>query len=247
MIRPTAVTYSLMILSIISLAHGPAIADESKAESAAPSAKIDGIGPDWKLLGKEDFVNVNCDEDTWSFPEGEIHCTGSPVGVMRTKNELTNLELVVEWRHLKSAGNSGVFLWATDASLSSLKRNGLPAGIEVQVLDHGYTDNYRKQTGKEPDWFTTNGDVFPTGDAKMTPFPPVAPGGSRSFPRKNLSLGVGEWNHYYIRAINGEVRLWVNGEEVSGGTGCSPAKGFLCLESEGSPIEFRGLRIRELP
>ena len=247
MIRPAAVTYSLTILIITSLTNCSAIADEPKTEPAAPSAKIDGIGPDWKAFGKDDFVNVNCDEDTWSFPDGEIHCTGSPVGVMRTRNELTNLELVVEWRHLKSAGNSGVFLWATDAALSSPKRNGLPAGIEVQVLDHGYTENYRKQTGKEPDWFTTNGDVFPTGDAKMTPFPPVAPGGSRSFPRKNLSLGVGEWNHYYIRAINGEVRLWVNGEEVSGGTGCSPAKGYLCLESEGSPIEFRGLRIRELP
>jgi hypothetical protein len=39
----------------------------------------------------------------------------------------------------------------------------------------------------------------------------------------------------------------VNGEEVSGGTACNPAQGFLCLESEGSPILFRKLRIRELP
>ena len=76
---------------------------------------------------------------------------------------------------------------------------------------------------------------------------PAAPNGRRSFPRKNLSKGVGHWNHYYIRAINGEVRLWVNGEEVSGGTGCSPSTGYLCLESEGSPIEFKNLRIRELP
>ena len=50
-----------------------------------------------------------------------------------------------------------------------------------------------------------------------------------------------------VRAINGEVRLWVNGEEVSGGTGIEPHKGFLCLESEGSPIQFRKLRVRELP
>ena len=46
---------------------------------------------------------------------------------------------------------------------------------------------------------------------------------------------------------NGEVRRWVNGEDVSGGTGCQPAFGYLCLESEGSPVEFRNLRIRELP
>jgi hypothetical protein len=222
-------------------------ADEPATAIPTPSARIDGIGPDWRTLGEADFENVNCDENTWSFPDGEIHCTGSPVGVMRTKTELTNFELVVEWRHLKAAGNSGVFLWATEASLAGLKRNGLPAGIEVQILDHGYADSYRKQTGKEPDWFTTNGDVFPTGNATMTPFAPVSPQGNRSFPKKNLSRGVGEWNHYYVRAINGEVRLWVNGEEVSGGTNCKPARGYLCLESEGSPIEFRGLKLRELP
>ena len=66
-------------------------------------------------------------------------------------------------------------------------------------------------------------------------------------PLRGLTKGVGEWNHYYVRAINGEVRLWVNGEEVSGGTDCNPATGYLCLESEGSPIEFKNLRVRELP
>ena len=69
----------------------------------------------------------------------------------------------------------------------------------------------------------------------------------RSFPRKHLSKGVGQWNHYYVRAINGEIRLWVNGQEVSGGTGAEPAFGYLYLESEGAPVEFRNLRIRELP
>jgi len=113
------------------------------------------------------------------------------------------------------------------------------------VLDHGYTDKVKAAGGKT-DWFGTNGDVFPVG-VKMTPFPPLSPDGSRSFPRRHLAKGHGEWNHYYIRAINGEVRLWVNGGEVSGGTACTPAQGFLCLESEGSPILFRKLRIRELP
>ncbi len=231
--------------------HGLSVlqAEEKTTQGAtlAPAALIDGSAPGWQAWHKDNFVNVNCADDTWSWPDGEIHCTGKPVGVIRSTKPLTNFELVVEWRHLKSAGNSGVFLWATEESLSALKPGGLPAGIEVQVLDHGYSENYRKQTGKEPDWFTTNGDVFPTGSAKMTPFPPVSPQGDRSFPRKNLSRGVGEWNHYYIRAINGEVRLWVNGEEVSGGTGCKPASGYLCLESEGSPIEFRNLKVRELP
>ena len=237
--------FSLMILVSLAAPLQYLRAEEPVVKS--PSARIDGAGPDWRSLHQADFVNVNCAEDTWTWPAGEIHSTGQPVGVIRSVKQLTNFELVVEWRHLKSGGNSGVFLWATEESLSALKPGQLPAGIEVQVLDHGYAEKYRKDTGKEPDWFTTHGDVFPTGSAKMKPFPPVAPGGSRSFPRKNLSRGVTEWNHYYVRAINGEVRLWVNGEEVSGGTNCQPASGYLCLESEGSPVEFRNLRIRELP
>ncbi len=81
----------------------------------------------------------------------------------------------------------------------------------------------------------------------MKPFEPVSPKGSRSFPRKQLSLETPQWNHYYVRAINGEVRLWVNGEEVAGGSQCQPATGHLCLESEGAPVEFRDVRIRVLP
>ena len=213
-----------------------------------PKAFIDGDGPDWRALTLDDFVNVNCAADTWSMKDGMIHCTGTPVGVTRSKKPVKNFELVVEWRHLKSAGNSGVFVWVPMESLEKLNDKArLPSGIEVQVLDHGYAVQYEKERGKKPDWFTTNGDVFSVGTSSMKPFPPVAPDGQRSFPRKNLSKGLGEWNHYYVRALNGEVRLWVNGEEVSGGTAIRPAWGYLCLESEGSPVEFKELRIRELP
>ncbi len=213
-----------------------------------PKAFIDGTGPGWAALGEADFVKVNCDDDTWTWKEGEVHCTGLPVGVTRSKKAYTNYELVCRWRHLKSAGNSGVFVWAPEKAIEGIKPGSLPrGGIEVQVLDHGYAEQYQKQTGKKGDWFTTNGDVFAVGTSKMKPFSPRSPDGSRSFPSKNLSKGVNEWNHYYVRAINGEVRLWVNGEEVSGGNECEPRTGYLCLESEGSPVEFKDIRIRELP
>jgi len=214
-----------------------------------PKAVIDGTGPGWYALGNEHFVNVNCEPDTWTWTNGMVHCTGKPIGVIRTIKLHTNFELVAQWRHLQSGGNSGIFVWATPESIKALEqgKGRLPTGIEVQVLDHGYTEQYEKQSKKKADWFTTNGDVFPTGSTTMEPFPPTSPDGKRSFPRKNLSKGVGEWNHYYVRAINGEIRLWVNGEEVSGGTHVRPATGYLCLESEGAPVEFKELRIRELP
>ncbi|QDU53952.1 3-keto-disaccharide hydrolase [Aeoliella mucimassa] len=245
-------TWSLrtaLVCLALALPITAARAQEAPATTDAPKAFIDGTGEGWRPLTKDDFVNVNCHDDTWTWNDEGVHCTGSPTGVMRTTKKFTNFELVCEWNHRKNAGNSGIFVWTTPESIERLAeagKPGLPQGIEVQVLDLGYAEQYEKSYNKPADWFTSHGDVFPVG-VKMKPFPPVAPDGVRSFPSKELTKGVGEWNHYYVRAINGEVRLWVNGEEVSGGTSCEPSTGYLCLESEGSPIDFRNLRIRELP
>ena len=209
-----------------------------------------GEGPGWVELTGEDFHNVSCFPDTWRWEGSHAWCTGKPTGVIRYRDPLTNFEFSCEWMHKKKGGNSGVFVWASPESLNAVMKRGrgLPKGIEVQVLDLGYREVYEKAFKKKGDWFTSHGDVFAVGGGvKMKPFPPVGPRGSRSFPSKELSKGLNEWNHYYIRAIDGVVRLWVNGEEVSGGENISPAKGYLCLESEGAPVEFKNLRLRVLP
>ena len=65
----------------------------------APKAYLDGTGPGFKALTGDDFTRANCNEDTWKFhADGLITCTGNPVGVIRSKKQYTNLELVVEWR-----------------------------------------------------------------------------------------------------------------------------------------------------
>ena len=246
MSHATHVLYAGRLAIFLLSALGPGMGRGQ--ESSLPRAFVDATGPGWRPLGQEDFANVNCYPDTWIWKNELLSCTGQPIGVMRTQQLFTNFELTVEWRHLRSAGNSGVFVWVAEEALKELKPNALPHyGIEVQMLDHGYAEQHEKRTGKKGDWFGTNGDIFAVGKSKLKPFPPTSPNGSRSFPRKHLSKGVGEWNHYYVRAINGEVRLWVNGEEVSGGSDAEPRTGYLCLESEGSPIEFRNIRIRSLP
>jgi hypothetical protein len=228
------------------MAAMPAVANHAQTQPPAAKAFIDGTSPGWKTLGANDFAGVNGNADTWMWKDEVLASTGLPIGVLRTRQKYTNFELLIEWRHLRSAGNSGVFVWVPDQALSGLKPGVLPGyGIEIQMLDHGFRDQYEK-TGKKGDWFTTHGDVFAVGKSKLTPFAPVSPNGSRSFPRKELSRGVGEWNYYYVRGINGEVRLWVNGEEVSGGSGADPRTGYLCLEAEGSPVEFRNIRVREV-
>jgi hypothetical protein len=188
------------------------------------------------------WTNINCAPETWTVKDGNIHCTGRPVGALRTTRQYENFILEVEWRHLSSGGNSGIFMWG-----SPISAPGVPflRGIEVQVLDHGYATNYEKQTGKKSDWFTTHGDVFPIHGATMIPLGKHR--GSRSFPSEDRSKPSPEWNHYRIVCTNGSLRLHVNGKEVSGGDDCNYRKGYLALESEGAPVEFRNIRIKELP
>jgi len=226
------------------------LAQEAAIDRSQPQTFgiVDGEGPDWTTLGKADFARANCDEETFVWDGHSVRCTGQPVGVLRSAKQYKNIEFVARWRHLSVGGNSGFFLWAPEDVFEGLEPNKLPkGGIEVQILDHGYAEKYLQRTGKQGDWFSTNGDIFAVGRSKMTPFEPLSPNGSRSFPREKRSLGSPEWNHYYVRAINGEVRLWVNGLEVSGGRDCNPAEGYLCLESEGAPIEWTNIRLRELP
>jgi hypothetical protein len=182
------------------------------------------------------WVNANCAPETWSFTNGVVYCTGRPTGAMRTERQYENFIMEAEWRHLSSGGNSGIFIWGTPIAAPAVP---FLRGIEVQVLDHGYS-----HSGKN-EWYTTHGDVFPIHGARMKPF--GKHNGERSFPSEERSKPSPEWNHYRIVATNGVIRLSVNGKEVSGGEECNYRKGYLALESEGAPVEFRNVRIKELP
>jgi len=209
---------------------------------AAPGLAADADG--WKPLFRpndlDGWVNVNGAPETWSIKDGVISCTGRPVAALRSVKQYENFELELEWRHLQPSGNAGIFVWA-----SALPAVGQPflRAIEVQVLENSYG-------GKEQNiWFTTHGDIFPIHGATMTPMRPQTHKGdkSRCFPIEFRSKPSPEWNHYRIVAQDGSIRLSVNGKEVSGGDKCLWRKGYLGLESEGSPTEWRNLRIKELP
>ena len=48
-------------------------------------------------------------------------------------------------------------------------------------------------------------------------------------------------------AVDGVIKLAVNGKFVNGISRSTRRKGYLCLESEGAEIHFRNIRILELP
>ena len=161
-------------LCAVALALLPLATPSFAPSQQAPLQKawIDGEG--WTELTLADFVNVNGDDDTWTERDGSIVCTGKPLGGARSRKEYTNFELVLEWKHHTHAGNSGVFLWCPESAFTDLPPGKLPrSGIEVQVLDLGYEENWEKSKGAPSDWFTSHGDVFPVGASTMTALTPT--------------------------------------------------------------------------
>ena len=178
---------------------------------------------------------VNGDKTTWVVQDNMIVTTGKPTGVIRTNKMYENFVLELDWRHMVENGNAGLFVWS-----DPIPAIGVPftRSIEVQIMD-----------GKELDWYTTHGDIFSIWGAKMTPDRPHPHGDhvQRCLPSERRSNPAPEWNHYIVTCIDGTIKLDVNGKIVSGGFDITPRKGYICFEAEGTPAQFKNVRIKVLP
>lgn len=187
------------------------------------------------------WVNVNTDKDTWTVRDGLLVCKGRPIGVMRSDKQYENFVLHIEWKHIEPGGNSGVFVWS-DAKPG--EKNRLPNGVEVQMLELDYVKLHKGREGEPlPDAYV-HGELFGVGGVETTPDNPRGP---RSKSIENRAKGRGEWNTYDVVAVDGVIKLAVNGKFVNGISRSTQKKGYLCLESEGAEIHFRNIKIMELP
>lgn len=211
---------------------------------ASPSAPAPVDVPRWKDLfnGRDlsGWVNVNTAPDTWSVRDGMIYCTGHPIGVMRTEKMYENFVLHIEWMHLEPGGNSGCFAWSGGTPKEG---SPFPKGIEIQMLELEWPKLNPDKDGKPRSLAYVHGELFGVGGNKIVP---DNPRGERSMSFENRCKGKGEWNVYDVVAVDGVMKLAVNGKFVNGFSRAQQRKGYLCLESEGAPIYFRNLRILEL-
>ncbi len=201
--------------------------------------------PQWKDLfnGKDltGWVNVNTKPDTWSVKDGMIVCTGKPTGVMRTEKQYENFVLHIEWMHLEPGGNSGCFAWS-DGTVPEGKV--YPRGLEIQMLELDWVNLNKDKDGKPRPLAYVHGELFGVGGLKIVP---DLARGERSMSAENRCKPKGEWNVYDVVAVDGVVKLSVNGKFVNGISKATIKKGYLCLESEGAEIHFRNIKIMELP
>ncbi len=184
------------------------------------------------------WVNCNVADNTFVATDGILATTGKPTGLLRTEKMYENFIVEFDWRHLQPGGNSGLFIWADGLPAVG---SAFPRGIEVQILDPGFDVPGKNQ------WYSTHGDIFAVNGSDLHVAGKISPNGQRSFPAEERTLPSPQWNHYRVEAVDGDIRLSVNGKEVTIAENANPRKGYLMLESEGARCEFRNVMIAELP
>ena len=209
----------LIALVLAGLGMGCATSGGAATGSGEPVALFNGKD----LSG---WVNVDCAPSTFTVRDGMIVCTGKPTGVLRTDRQYENFELELEWKHLHKGGNAGLFVWSDPVTA---RGQPFTRSVEVQIMDGNH------------------GDIFAIHGARFTPARPHPRGAMRCLPSEHRSNPAGQWNHYRVVCNDGVIELAVNGKVVSGGSASTPRKGYICLESEGSEVHFRNIRIKELP
>ena len=104
---------------------------------------------------------------------------------------------------MEAGGNSGIFLWS-----DAIPKGRLPKGMEVQMLELQWPYINRKRNGEPNHLGYVSGELFGAGGMRAIP---ENPRGSRSMSYEMRCKGKGEWNRYVVVAVDGTVKLSING------------------------------------
>lgn len=239
MVTMTRITPLLLALFL----SFPAVAAAQDAGAGAPTPGAHPPHEFTPLFNGKDlsgWVNINTAEDTWRWEDGLLINKGHPIGVMCSEQQYENFILHIEWMHLEPGGNSGVFVWS---NANPRADDRLPDGVEVQMLELEWP-RLHMRNGVMPPVAYVHGEVWGVGGVTTVP---DNPRGNRSKSIENRAKGRGQWNTYDVVAVDGEIKLSVNGKFVNGISDSTRKKGYLCLESEGAEIHFRNIEIMQLP
>jgi len=189
----------------------------------------------WTFMCTDENVKS---EDVWSVnDEGALVGSGRPQGYLQTKRWYRDYELELKWRWPKEkGGNSGVLVHTTTPLLFF----GWPKSMEVQL-----------QSGSAGDfWVIGKGVDIRVEDESERRVKPKA-GNQHSHRRIRRLKGdfekpLGQWNSMKIECRGKEVKVFVNGELVNHGTESTVTEGAIALQSEGTAIEFKEIKLRPL-
>jgi hypothetical protein len=211
-----------LLLMLISCSKNSVDKEINISEGISPKAKLNL----WNQRNFDDWFkfvpNKNVGLDTiWFNKDNLLHCTGNPIGYIRTTKQYQNYKLTVIWRWPEEPGNSGVLLHIQTPDTV------WPKFIEAQLMSENAGDFY-----------IING----------TDFIELINKDSRRLEKKetNSENLPGEWNKYEIICQASTIELFVNGVFQNKATNCNVNSGYIGFQSEGKPIEFKEIFIEPI-
>lgn len=173
-------------------------------------------------------------EDVWSVQDGILICKGQPLGYLHTQESYQDYTLSFEWRWAPGTEptNSGALL-----RIAAEPASFLPKCVEAQM-----------QHGKAGDLYGFYGANL-SGDAdRYKEIENEKIGKFKAVVRlKGTEKPAGEWNQYKIKVQGDQVEVHLNDELVNRANGLDVLAGPIGLQSEGSEIHFRNIKLSKIP
>lgn len=170
-------------------------------------------------VGYLDDSTANPDTE-FIVKDGVIHL-GGKLGYLHTEDVYSDYKLTAEWRWVDTATNSGIFLYLQP------EYQALPENFEFQLM-----------AGNAGDIYNSSG-AYCAESNNETKFVVKKQKPSNEKP-------VGEWNYAEIICDGNTITAYVNGELQNKVTGTSLDEGYIGLQSEGGPVEFRNIVLTPL-
>nr|WP_315257214.1 DUF1080 domain-containing protein [uncultured Flavobacterium sp.] len=188
---------------------------------------------DWYAFTKTSKQRVKPSE-VYEFTDGMIRMHGDNIGYLMTNKSYKNFELALEFRwnieekfnKSKAKKNSGVMYNIPTNSLDNI----WPKGIQFQMKEN-----------------TTGDFIFLDNITALVNGKLVEAGASVTSPKFEANENpYGEWNLVLIRSFNGKITQYLNGKLVNECVEASSKEGKISLNYEGSPIDFRNIRLKNI-
>ena len=160
----------------------------------------------------------------FKLENGILRVEGRPFGFIRTNKAYDNFVLIVQWRWVAEPSNSGIFIYMQD------ELRLWPNMIECQLA-----------AGRSGDLLSANGARFSNS--------PIVDERVRAIQKKydSSEKPAGEWNTAVITSMSGNVSVVINGVLQNEGIDSLNKSGYIGLQSEGGPIEFRNVTLTTIP
>jgi hypothetical protein len=215
----------VILLGLICVSAGPALGEEPSALEKDPQGWTDllaSAGPELDGWTRQSipYGEPLQKRSPWSLEatDGRLVCRGDGGHEwLRLDQVLSDFILHVEWRFEPVPG-----------------KQGYNSGVFVRTSTDARTWHQAQCGDASGGYFF--GETLQ--NYALTPFD------RKQEIREQRVKPAGEWNTYEITCKGRTLTLWVNGAVVDIWKGCQVPRGYVGLEAEGWPIEFRNIKIK---